>query len=103
MGGAYGTSTGTKPARGIALQAEGEIIVMQQCAKNGALSPAYDDVCWYEKGMFIFYETLDVPKFNVLSRKNIMLVLSAQIAIIIAFEPALSLLIVEKSLLGSAA
>ena len=55
------------------------------------------------KGMFIFYETLDVPKFNVLSRKNIMLVLSAQIAIIIAFEPALSLLIVEKSLLGSAA
>ena len=53
--------------------------------------------------MHVFYETFDVPKFNVLSRKNIMLVLSAQIAIIIAFEPALSLLIEEKSLLGSAA
>ena len=44
-GGAHGTSTGTETAQGIALQAEGEIIVMQQCAKISALLLAYDDVC----------------------------------------------------------
>ena len=55
------------------------------------------------EGMFIFYETLAVPKFNVLSRKNIILVLSAQLAIIISLEPAFSPLGVEKSLLDSTA
>ena len=55
------------------------------------------------EGMYIFYETLAVPKFNVLSRENIILVLSAQLAIIISLEPAFSLLSVEKSLLESAA
>ena len=54
-------------------------------------------------GVFIFFETLDIPKFNVLSRNNVILVLSAQLTIIINLEPAFSLIGVEKSLPESAA